>query len=219
MPTPITSPSSASRRHLELVGDAGRGQRVVATGAEALRQAGEDPAAVVLDLRCLPVQQPLRLGDLAAEGLDDRLVARGRRRASASWARGARTMSSVAPDSSGLPGPGETTRWVGASSAAPAASTSSFRRTTTSAAELLQQVREVVRERVVVVDQQHLHRAASARLRAVSSAASLRRHSSCSAWGLESATMPAPACMCATPSWRTIVRMAMHVSSEPSGRR
>ena len=86
-------------------------------------------------------------------------------------------------------------------------------------AELLQQVREVVGERVVVVDEQDLHRAASARLSAVSSAASLRRHSSCSACGLESATMPAPACRYATPSASTIVRIAMHVSSEPSGRR
>ena len=47
-------------------------------------------------------------------------------------------------------------------------------------------------------------------------AASFRRHSSCSAAGSESATMPTPACRWATPSRSTIVLIAMHVSSVPS---
>ena len=59
--------------------------------------------------------------------------------------------------------------------------------------ERAEQVREVVRERVVVVDQED-HEAAScsdsARSIAVSSALSLARHSSCSAAGSESATTP-----------------------------
>src|SRR5438034_5375977 len=79
--------------------------------------------------------------------------------------------------------------------------------------KLPEQVNEVVGERVVVVDQEN-H--CSARVIAVSSAASLRRHSSGSACGSESATIPAPACRCATPSSRTIVLIAMHVSSVPS---
>ena len=70
-------------------------------------------------------------------------------------------------------------------------------------AERAEQVREVVRERVVVVDQED-HGAAScsdsASSIAASSARSLARHSSCSAAGSESATMPPPACRCATPS-------------------
>ena len=61
-------------------------------------------------------------------------------------------------------------------------------------AELAEQVREVVGERVVVVDQQDGHGRASARSSAASSAASLFRHSWCSAAGSESATMPPPAC-------------------------
>ena len=61
----------------------------------------------------------------------------------------------------------------------------------TSAPSSPKQLDEVVGERVVVVDQQdHRHRSASARSMAASSAASLLRHSSCSAAGAESATMP-----------------------------
>src|SRR5438445_13847851 len=85
-------------------------------------------------------------------------------------------------------------------------------------AERAEEVREVVRERVVVVDQQD-HGAAScsdsASSIAASSAPSLARHSSCSAAGSESATMPPPACRCATPSRSHSVRIAMQVSSSP----
>ena len=78
-----------------------------------------------------------------------------------------------------------------------------------------EQVREVVGERVVVVDQEDHHASAPtlpgrSRPRA---RAACRRHSSCSAAGSESATIPPPACRCATPSRRTSVRIAMHVSS------
>src|ERR671935_1150893 len=83
-------------------------------------------------------------------------------------------------------------------------------------AELAEQVREVERERVVVVDQQDQSRASASWI-ACSSAASLRRHSWCSAGGSESATMPAPAWSSASPSWSTIVRIAMPVSSVPPG--
>src|SRR5256714_7286421 len=84
-------------------------------------------------------------------------------------------------------------------------------------AERPEQVREVVRERVVVVDEQdHAAGASSARSIASSRAASLRRHSSCSAAGSESATIPAPACSPATPSTTTIVRLARQ-GTEASG--
>src|SRR5439155_3145383 len=83
-------------------------------------------------------------------------------------------------------------------------------------AELAEEVREVVGEGVVVVDEQD-HRAPSARSIARSSAASLRRHSSSSAAGSESATIPAPAWRCAIPSARTMVRIAMQVSKAPPG--
>ena len=60
---------------LELVRDLDRGERVVAAGLEVLRHPGEDALAVVLDERRLAVQERLRGPDLAAERLDDRLVA------------------------------------------------------------------------------------------------------------------------------------------------
>src|SRR5581483_12412777 len=65
----------AGRRDLELVRNRRRRERVVAAGLEFLRQPGEDPASVVTDRARLAVQQVLRLADLAAERLDDRLVA------------------------------------------------------------------------------------------------------------------------------------------------
>ena len=64
-------------------------------------------------------------------------------------------MSSVAPDSSGLPGPGETTRWRGRKLCGAVRVDFVVAPDDDLAAELLQQVREVVRERVVVVDEQH----------------------------------------------------------------
>jgi len=104
-------------RDLELLGDRGRRERVVAPGLEVIGQTGEETAPVVVDDACLAVQQLLRLPDLAAERLDDGLVAeadaerRGRRRK----------------------GPGEMTRCDGASRSASSTPISSFRRTSTSA--------------------------------------------------------------------------------------
>jgi len=79
-------------------------------------------------------------------------------------------------------------------------------------------VDQVVGERVVVVDQQNRHYLASARSIAASSAASLFRHSWCSAAGSESTTMPPPAWRYARPFRRSTVRMAMQVSSATPGR-
>src|SRR6185295_5076518 len=80
-------------------------------------------------------------------------------------------------------------------------------------AQFLEEVREVVREAVVVVDEQDslLHGDSSASSIAASRAASLFRHSWCSDVGSDSATMPPPAWSIATPSRRTSVLMAMHV--------
>ena len=65
-------------------------------------------------------------------------------------------------------------------------------------AELAEVLREVVGERVVVVDQQELHDAASSAVRAIATARSTARAlltvSSYSSSGTESATSPAPAC-------------------------
>ena len=161
------------------------------------------PAPVVVDRGRLAVDELARLPDLAAEDRDDRLVAE----ADAEHRhRARRRRATAASEIAGLLGPAGPGRdhEVGRARARAASSIpiSSFRRTTHLRPELGEQVRQVVGERVVVVDQEQLHgyaRLGRGRSRA-SSAASLRRHSSCSARGSLSATMPAPAWRWATPS-------------------
>ena len=63
---------AARGRDLELARDRRRRERVVAPGLEALGQALEQPAAVVLDLARLAVDEPLRLADLANNFLGTR---------------------------------------------------------------------------------------------------------------------------------------------------
>ena len=131
--TAITSPSGAVAEISKHVGHGRRRERVVAPGEEVLGQPGEDAAAVVRDDRRLAVHELARLADLAAEDLHDRLVAEAdaERRARAERdARGSRA-SRLRPRAG--PGPGEMTRWEGASDSASSAVISSLRRTTTSA--------------------------------------------------------------------------------------
>src|SRR5256885_3112987 len=91
-------------------------------------------------------------------------------------------------------------------------------------AERAERLREVVGERVVVVDEQDLrrHRTASAPSTisiARRSARAFARVSSSSAAGSESATIPAPAWIRHTPSAITAVRVPLHVSTRPSNPR
>src|SRR3954469_25678500 len=65
----------APRRHLELVRDNRRRERVVTPDLEPLREAAEHAPPVVLDAARLPVEQALRAADLADERPDHRLVA------------------------------------------------------------------------------------------------------------------------------------------------
>ena len=105
---------------------------MVAPGREVLRQAGEEAAAVVVDVRRLAVHELVRRADLAAE---DVTIAWWPRQTPSNGTRpaNARTISSETPASSGRPGPGETTRCVGSSRSASSTVISSLRRTTTSA--------------------------------------------------------------------------------------
>src|SRR6266550_2131506 len=91
-------------------------------------------------------------------------------------------------------------------------------------AERTERLREVVGERVVVVDEQHAcrHRTISAPSTSSIARRSARAFalvSSSSADGSESTTIPAPAWMRHTPSAMTAVRMPMHVSMRPSNPR
>src|SRR5439155_24621783 len=176
-------------------------------------QPGAEPAPVVLDRARLAVHEPLRLPDLAAERGHDRLVAEAnaeRRHPQPPHKLDADARAFRPPRAGGEDEMRrrELRRFVRVDRVVPP--DDDLR------AELAEQVREVVGERVVVVDEEN-HPRASASSIAVSSAASLRRHSSCSAPGSESATIPAPACRSATPSWRTTVRIAMQASSASPG--
>ena len=159
------------------------------------------------------MDQSLRLSDLAAEGLDDGLVAEAdaERR-------------DVLPEPfddleahAGVfraPRPGEITRWRRARALRLVGIDLVVSDDLHLGAELLEEVREVVREAVVVVDQQD-H--ASASLQRGLQRCQLTQALLVLRGGSESATMPAPACSRARPSSSTTVRMAMHVSKAPPG--
>ena len=149
---------------------------MVAAGVERLGEAGEEAGAVVTHRAGLAVQQLARVSDLTAERLDDRLVAeadpqrrRRRRKPADDLDRGPRIHRSAGTGGDHELRGRETLRL--------------FRRDLIVAqhghidAERAEQVREVVRERVVVVDQQHHRCSASASSIARSRAASLFRHS------------------------------------------
>ena len=194
--TAITSPSADVADTSRHVRHRRRGERVVAAGREAVRQAGEDAAAVVARRRVAFPWTSVRAGaDLAAEHVDDRLVAE----ADAEHRHAARRRPAPSPPrrrrSRAGPGPGEMTRCDGASALGLLDRDLVVPPHDHLRSELAEQVRQVVRERVVVVDQQqHAISRASASSIARSTAASLFRHSWCSAAGSESATIPPPAC-------------------------
>ena len=165
-----------------------------------LRKPGEDASAVVAHGARLSVHEfaapPRRCRRTPRRSLG----ARGRPRASACCVRGAARSPASRRRRRDVQGPARSRDARARARSAVSPSIASFRRTTDLGAELAEEMREVVGERVVVVDQQDQRCSASARSIAASTAASLRRHSSCSAAGSESATIPAPACRCATPS-------------------
>ena len=167
------------RGDLEHVRDHRRRQRVIPPRLEGAREPLEDPLAVVRDAARLAVHEALRLADLPAECLDDRLVpeahAEGRHR------------GRQAPDdvdartgirrTSGTGGDDQVRRreLLRVVRVEHVVSDHDDLR-----AELFEEVRQVVREAVVVVDEQDArfrHADASASSIAASSAASLLRHS------------------------------------------
>jgi hypothetical protein len=117
------------RGDLELVGHARRGERVVAARLELVGQPRKSPRRRAR--RSSPCRgRAAARADLAAERLDDRLVAE----ADAERRHAGEPLDDLdaSPAPLGRPGPGETTRCDGASRSASSASISSFRRTTTS---------------------------------------------------------------------------------------
>src|SRR5262245_12534468 len=76
----------ARRRHLEHVRDAGRGARVVAAGLERRGQPRVQALSAVRHRARLAMHEPPRLADVAAEHLDDRLVAEADAERRDAWA-------------------------------------------------------------------------------------------------------------------------------------
>ena len=209
-PSPRPRSTSGTRR---------RRERVVAPGEEVLGQAGEDAAAVVRDrsspcrARARAPGRPRRRRAARAPG------GRGRRRASGRAGAGARGSRASRPRPRGGPGPGEIDevrrrerlRLVGRDRVVAAHDDLG--------AELAEQVREVVGERVVVVDQQD-HRALPPRARspprAPRACAGTPRARRRDRSRRRSRRRPAGS---ARPSCRTTVRIAMHASSATPGQR
>src|SRR6185437_11749438 len=204
-----------SRRDLQRLRDLCGCQRVVPAHLEPVRQPGEEASAVVADGARLAVDEGAGGGDLAAERFDNRLVAEADSEGGSAGREPPDDLEGCSGvcRAAGTGGDDELRRGepCGPGCVDGVVSTHDHLR-----AELAEQMREVVRERVVVVDEQDHRCSASARSIAASTAASFRRHSSCSAAGSESATIPAPAWRWATPSLSTIVLIAMHVSSRLS---
>src|SRR4029077_7007222 len=84
-------------------------------------------------------------------------------------------------------------------------------------AQLAENLREVVGERIVIIDQEEFQRNTPfARAIAARTAIALRSVSSRSRTGSESATIPAPACTNALPFFKTTQRSASQLSQFPS---
>src|SRR4051794_23091552 len=192
-------------------------QRVIAPHGQRRGDAREDRAAVVGDRRRLAMHREVA-DDGAAEGLGERLVAQAdaERRdaglgkplddleADARLVRGARA--------------GRDDDAVGPSLEQLVDVRGVVAHDVELAPQLAQVLDEVVGEGVVVVDDEDSHGqsgCSAASAIASRTARDFATDSSNSYSGLASATVPPPACTCATPSLTTTVRMWMHVSRSP----
>src|SRR5437660_11270895 len=187
---------------------AGDGERVVAGRLERVRQSGEDAAAVVLDAGRLAVHRPPRPHDGGAVGGADTLMAQ----AHAEDGRRSPEAAHHIRRDSGLAGRARA-RGDDDVRGSELLDLLVRRRVMASYHRLLSQLpyiaRQVVHERVVVVDEQYHGSRAAIRPRALSS---VSRYS-CA--GSESATMPPPASKYTSRPTTRQVRMTMLVSSAP----
>src|SRR4051812_15598558 len=189
-----------------------------ARGDKVVFDAFEDTPAVVADARGLAVHDAPGPHHLSAEGLADRLMAE----AHAEERHAARERRDQLERDAGIAGGARTRRehdvgrrerrdFVDGNLIVP--EHPHLR------PELAQVLRQVVSERVVVVDQRNHAASASFSLEASSAAFSSARAlcgvSSHSARGSESATMPAAAWAWSRPSFSTAVRIAMATSMSP----
>src|SRR4051794_3124499 len=207
---------AGARRRFEYIRQrVGDNERMVAAGDEGMRNAAEYATAVMFDRRHLAVHQLRRPDHRAAERDADALVAEAYAEHRDARAESANHFNR----DSRVFGP----PWTGGNHDAlrlqrlhlverdPIVPLDERR-----GPELTEPLREVIGERIVIVDEEQHQSPASAIASAVSTALALSRVSSYSAAGFESATMPAPAWTRARPLRMVMVRMAMQKSRLPA---
>ena len=208
-------PSSRASAGVELRGyGIGDDERVVTAGDERRRDAAEKALAVMLDRRHLAVHRHRRTHDRPAERQADALMSE----AHAQQRHALTHLANQLHCDARILGTARSRRDDDALRAQPSnlverdfvVPAHEWRR-----AQLAEVLREVERERIVVVEQQY-HSPVSAMASACNNARALSLVSSYSAAGFESATMPAPAWTRATPSLIVIVRIAMQKSRLPA---
>src|SRR5262245_2066312 len=189
-------------------------QRVVARGDEGVAEPGEYAAAVVADRGRLAVHLRLRARDRRAVRLADRLVAeadaedrRGRAEPLDDLQRHARLIRIARAG-----GDHDALGTLGDDRVAADRVVAHDLQRRTQLAEVLD---EVVREGVVVVDDEDHRSVPAARRSARIMPRALEHVSSHSVFGSESATMPAPTCTEARRPWQTTVRIVMQESRFP----
>src|SRR5690349_15215904 len=189
-------------------------ERVVSRGQKGTVDAAEDAASVVLDGRRLPMHRHDGPHNLAAECRANRLVpqahAENRRRLSKAANHGHRDARVLGPSR-----PGRDDDALGLHLDDLLQRRRVVAHDSNVGAELPEVLHQVVGERIVVVEDEN-HSPACAISSARTSARALSRVSSNSAAGLESITMPAPACTNALPFDMITVRMAMQKSRLPA---
>ena len=156
---PMISPSSVVRGDFERRGQVSAldDQRVVARRLEAGIEAAEQPLPVWWILLVLPCIRLGRAHDVAAHGLADGLVARGRRRGSGMSPRSGRSAQADA-GLIGRAGPGESTIASGAIAAISSSVILSLRMHVDLGAQLAEEMDEVVGKAVVVIDDEEFWR-------------------------------------------------------------
>ena len=169
-----------------------------ASRIERVRQPGEQALPVVEDLRGLAVHDRARRARSCRRTPGRCTGGRGRRRGSGSAGEHASITSIEMPASFGVHGPGEITMRARRSSRDLVDGDRVVALDAHVRAELAEVLREVVGERVVVVDQEELHGALPCAVRAIATARSTARalltRLLVLGSGTESATRPAPAC-------------------------
>ena len=221
--TPISTPSPCAVSSRQSGSCGVDHQRVIAPDRQRRGQPAEDRATVVLDASS-PCRAPARAASSARRTPAQAPDGRGTHPSVGIPASGIRR-TSLERDAGLHPACTGPARRHSARSRRAAAHRRSRGRcapTCTLRAQLAQVLHEVVGERVVVVEDEHLHRrqtspavrrpAAIARI----TARDFATDSSYSYSGFASATVPPPACTCATPSLTTTVRMWIAVSRSPA---